>query len=52
MKKDEEIWSLIDNKQAIYIDLADKIFDIPEILYKEFKSVSKHTQILKKQLLL
>ena len=32
MKKENEIWSLINKKQATYINLADKIFDTPEML--------------------
>ena len=49
MKKEKEIWDLVNHKKEAYINLANTIFDTPEILYKEFKSVLKHTQILKKE---
>ena len=49
MKKEKEIWDLVNHKKETYINLANKIFDTPEILYKEFKAVLKHTQILKEE---
>ena len=48
MKIEEEIWELVDKKKDNFIELSDRIFDAPEILYKEFKSVSEHTKMLKK----
>ena len=49
MKNEEEIWELVDKKKDYFIELSDRIFDTPEILYKEFKSVSEHTKMLKKE---
>lgn len=49
MKNEEEIWELVDKKKDHFIEFSDRIFDSPEILYKEFKSVSEHTKMLKKE---
>ena len=40
MSNEEDIWKLVDNKSEDYIKFSDRVFDTPEILYKEFKSVS------------
>ena len=34
-------------KKEEYINFSDRIFDTPEILYQEFKSVSEHIKMLK-----
>ena len=49
MSNEEDIWKLVDNKSEDYIRFSDRVFDTPEILYKEFKSVSEHTQMLKQE---
>ena len=49
MSNEEEIWELVDKKKDYFIELSDRIFDTPEILYKEFESVSEHTKMLKKE---
>ncbi|MDC0227472.1 M20 family metallopeptidase [Alphaproteobacteria bacterium] len=49
MKNEEEIWELVDKKKDNFVEFSDRIFDAPEILYKEFKSVSEHTKMLKKE---
>ena len=49
MSNEEEIWELVDQKKDDYIEFSDRIFDSPEILYKEFKSVTEHTKMLKKE---
>ncbi len=49
MKNEEQIWGLVENKKEEFINFSDQIFDTPEILYQEFKSVSEHTKMLKKE---
>ena len=49
MKNEEHVWELVENKKEEFIYLSNQIFDTPEILYQEFKSVSEHTNMLKKQ---
>ena len=44
----EKIWEIVEEKKDSYIKLSDNVFDNPEILYKEFKSVEEHTKMLKK----
>ena len=49
MKNEEQVWELVENKKEDFIRFSDKVFDTPEILYREFKSVSEHTKMLKKE---
>ena len=49
MSNEEEIWQLVDEKKDEYINFSDRVFDTPEILYKEFKSVEEHSLMLKKE---
>ncbi|MDA0763273.1 MAG: M20 family metallopeptidase [Proteobacteria bacterium] len=49
MNNEEDIWNLVELKKNDYIKLSDLVFDMPETLYKEFKSVSEHTKVLKKE---
>ena len=49
MKNEEHVWELVENKKEEFINFSDRIFDTPEILYQEFKSVSEHTNMLKKE---
>ena len=49
MKNEEHVWELVENKKEEFIKLSDRIFDTPEILYQEFKSVSEHINMLKKE---
>ena len=49
MNNEEDIWNLVELKKNDYIKFSDRVFDMPETLYKEFKSVSEHTKVLKKE---
>ena len=49
MSNEEIIWQLVDDKKDEFINFSDRVFDSPEILYKEFKSVSEHTKMLEKE---
>ncbi|MDA1134744.1 MAG: M20 family metallopeptidase [Proteobacteria bacterium] len=49
MNNEEDIWNLVELKKNDYIKFSDLVFDMPETLYKEFKSVSEHTKVLKKE---
>ena len=46
MKNEEQVWELVENKKEEFINFSDRIFDTPEILYQEFKSVSEHNKML------
>ena len=47
MKNEEQVWELVEKKKEEFINFSDRIFDTPEILYQEFKSVSEHIKMLK-----
>ena len=49
MKNEEHIWELVENKKEEFINFSDRIFDTPEILYQEFKSVSEHINMLTRE---
>ena len=38
----EKIWSIVDSKQADYIELSDRVFEMPELNYREVKSAAAH----------
>src|SRR5580700_5930862 len=49
MHNTEEIWRLVDAKQDEFNALSDRIWEIPELCYGEFKSCAEHTAMLKDQ---
>jgi len=49
MRNDEEIWRLVDAKQDDFIALSDRVWEIPELCYAEFKSCAEHTAMLEAQ---
>ena len=49
MQNVEQVWELVENKKKEFIKFSDRVFDTPEILYQEFKSVLEHTNMLKKE---
>ena len=46
IQNEETIWGLVDAKKEAFIELADRVFDTPETLYKEFRSVKEHVSTL------
>ena len=46
IQNEEKIWNLVDAKREAFIELADRVFDTPETLYKEFRSVKEHVSAL------
>src|ERR1700722_8228707 len=49
MQNSEEIWRLVDAKQDDFIGLSDRVWEIPELCYGEFKSCAEHTAMLREQ---
>ena len=49
MSNEEEIWQLVDEKKDEYINFSDRVFDTPELLYNEFKSIAEHSLMLEKE---
>ena len=47
LSNEEDIWKIVNIKMDDYIKFSDQIFDMPETLYQEFRSVAEHTKMLK-----
>src|SRR6201994_5110341 len=46
MRNTEEIWRLVDAHQDDFIRLSDRVWEMPELCYTEFKSCAEHTAML------
>ncbi len=46
MKNESPVWERVEEYKTRFIELADNVFDTPETLYGEFKSVSEHRRAL------
>ncbi len=49
MQNEERIWQLVDTRRTDYQGLADRIWEMPEIAYNEYKSCAEHTQMLEQE---
>ena len=49
MRNSEQIWQLVDAKREALEALSDRVFDMPEIAYSEYRSVAEHTAELQRQ---
>ena len=49
MRNTDRIWDLVDAKREAFEQLADRIWEIPEIAYGEHGSVAEHTAMLRRQ---
>ena len=49
MQNSDVIWQLVDAKRAAFEALSDRVFDMPEIAYTEYRSVAEHTAELQRQ---
>ena len=49
MRNSEQIWQLVDAKRDAFEALSDRVFDMPEIAYTEFRSVAEHTAEMLRQ---
>lgn len=45
----DPIWNHVDRHSAAFTALSDRVFDIPETLYNEVKSVAEHKKMLETQ---
>ena len=46
MRNTEEIWRLVDAHQDDFIALSDRVWEMPELCYTEFRSCAEHTAML------
>ena len=49
MQNSDAIWSHVDRHREAFIGLSDRVFDMPETLYGEFRSVAEHKAMLDTQ---
>jgi aminobenzoyl-glutamate utilization protein B len=49
MRNTDRIWDLVDAKRPDFEQLADRIWEIPEIAYTEYGSVAEHIAMLARQ---
>lgn len=49
MQNTDPIWDHVDRHREGFIDLSDRVFDTPETLYAEHKSVAEHKRMLEEQ---
>jgi aminobenzoyl-glutamate utilization protein B len=46
MRNSEEIWRLVDARKEAYEALSDRVWEMPEICYTEYRSVTEHRAML------
>src|SRR5581483_8268040 len=46
MQNSEKIWQLVDARKDAYEGLSDRVWEIPEICYTEYRSVAEHRAML------
>jgi aminobenzoyl-glutamate utilization protein B len=49
MQNSEKIWRLVDARKDAYEALSDRIWEMPEIAYTEYRSVAEHRAMLEKE---
>jgi len=49
VQNSDVIWDFVDNHSESFIGLSDRIFDMPETLYNEYRSVAEHKAMLDTQ---
>jgi aminobenzoyl-glutamate utilization protein B len=49
MQNTETIWRLVDERRDDYEALSDRIWEMPEICYTEYRSVAEHRAMLEKE---
>src|ERR1043166_913491 len=46
MQNTEKIWQLVDARKDAYEALSDRVWEIPEICYTEYRSLAEHRAML------
>ena len=49
MQNTEKIWQLVDARKDAYEALSDRVWEIPEICYTEYRSVAEHHAMLEEE---
>ncbi len=48
-RNSDRIWDLVDSRAGDYTAFSDRVFDMPEIAYTEFRSVEEHADMLQRE---
>jgi len=49
MQNSEKIWTLVDARREAYEALSDRIWEMPELAYGEYRSAAEHRQMLERE---
>src|SRR5262245_28662668 len=49
MQNTEKIWRLVDARKDAYEALSDRVWEVPEICYTEYRSVAEHRAMLEQE---
>jgi len=49
MQNSDAVWNIVEKKSAEFFALSDRIWDIPETNYQEYRSAEEHAQMLESQ---
>jgi metal-dependent amidase/aminoacylase/carboxypeptidase family protein len=49
MRNAEKIWTLVDSRKGAYEALSDRIWEMPELAYNEYRSAAEHRGMLERE---
>lgn len=49
MKNSSPVWDVVENKRQAFVELSDRIWDIPETNYEEYRSSAEHMRLLEQE---
>ncbi|NTS32961.1 amidohydrolase [Phyllobacterium sp. BT25] len=49
MKNSAEVWEIVEAKRAVFFELSDRVWEMPETNYEEFRSSNEHADLLERE---
>ncbi|MEX2693242.1 M20 family metallopeptidase [Rhizobium mongolense] len=49
MKNSDSVWDIVEGKREIFFALSDRIWDLPETNYEEYRSSDEHARLLQQE---
>lgn len=49
MSNSRAVWKIVERHKAEFADLSDRVWDTPELLYREYRSAAAHREMLESQ---
>ncbi|SFJ24504.1 aminobenzoyl-glutamate utilization protein B [Phyllobacterium sp. CL33Tsu] len=49
MKNSAEVWEIVEAKRAAFFELSDRVWEMPETNYEEFRSSNEHADLLERE---